>query len=283
MELTDEQQRHKHFMLACSSNINALWRCRRSDVVGWDALMTIQAARNNDWALLSWALHEELPTELTFSECRSISDPEVLTVREALYVKNRHEPPRRVDYLLPVMKEAFARRARGDEEVIRHRGDAAGRLLAPREYVFMEQDAATAAFLQGHLDMMNWLLKRKGGCLHPGHALQRHDIIMQAMAVPAPLHSIEWILNQAGRASPAFTVEALIMAAKFERFDYLRAIGHHYGVRLDTAKKEQVMWHLGKQGTREALNTLETLETWRQQSIPHWPETDDEEEGDDSE
>lgn len=284
MYFLDEQQRHKHFMLARSSNIKALQKCRRSTSVGWDALVAIQAARANDWTLLSWVLHEELPTELTFSECRFISDREVLTVREALYVKTGREPPPRVDYLLPTMREAFARRARGDEEIVRRRGDPTNRLLMPCEYVFMEQDAATAAFLQGHLDMMNWLLQRDGGRPHPGHALLRHDIIIQAMAVPAPLHSIEWILTQgtfkSSNVSPAVVVEVMVMAAKFERYDYLRMIGQHYGVRLGAERKEQVMWHLCKQGTREAVSALETIAIWHQHPVPHWPESDEEEEED---
>lgn len=296
--LDAELQRLRLFELAKEGNVKALQRCRASrefPEAAWDALITIQAARANDWALLNWALQEGLPTVLGFSESRSISDRESVTAREALYYRQTGEPtlPVRTNYLLPSMRAAFAKRAAADAEALRQerrRGRSDDvvftRPIPPEEYVFMEPDAATAAFLQGHLDMMHWLLNRAGG-IKPGHTLFRYGVIQLAMAVPAPMHSILWILSQGTHhvdyLFPVFVVEALVMAASFKRYDYLRTLGLHYCNGLDAERKAQVLWHLSSRGRHEALQVLLALPAWRDQTVPDWPLSDEEEEEEEEE
>lgn len=294
LSLDVELQRLKLSQLAQSGNIKALQRIRETRQyaeAAWDALIAIQAARNNDWALLSWVIQAGLPTVLGFSECCSISDREPISARQALYYKHHPIPlPPRAQHLLPSFRAAFAKRAAADAEMLRQKTSSSGRTseedvlsrsLAPGEYVFMEPDASTAAFLQGHLDMMNWLLQRAGG-LRPGHPLFRHGIIYQALSVPAPFHSIEWLITQGTfRSSYTFSyflVEALCAAASLKRHHYLQLLSQHYGATLDAERKAQVLWFCSTFKCPEALEVLTQLAPWQGCSVPNWPLEDREEE-----
>lgn len=251
-------QREYLYQLALNGNIDAISQLP-DDQGKKDSLVMIAAGRTNNWLLLEWAFAERVPYTLPFGDVAAWSNRILPTARDALYRSSSDNTAPVSPFLLPAMKQAQMRRWVNDLACLKQRGtNLEERHLAPHEYVFMEQDVMSAAFFQGHIDLLEWA-RHKVGIL--SFELNRYDVPWKLMAVGGPLASIDWLLREQGGHFDLFK-DLLAAAVAFERTESFDHLLNLYGCRLDADAKRSVYFTVVSEGRFEFLERLSAHPEW---------------------